>query len=324
MDIQEIIDLLEKAIAEYDGPRIKFYYANANAKYYVAEQKLFDQALTLLNQQSKALNSCPYPPCKGEGKLQQNAGIYYVYCINCGRHTDSFEKDADAITAWNNTNKPEQPKATSIGNKIREIASKDILGQTKLVRDKDILNQAADRLDAWWKYINELKEEVDLLKQQPTAGEFTKKFNGLIEEIKSMFTVSQAMAKNSFDSTTFPIEGETYNPNPPPETSLKLKQQPIEYPNSEFTKVQRAAVQCAIDAYEQDEEWCPTKMSRLLEACDRLDRAEAINKDLLKACEYSHRLLLRNIGQSTHAVALLEAAIAKARKGIKRDGTPSP
>lgn len=33
--------------------------------------------------------------------------------------------------------------------------------------------------------------------------------------------------------------------------------------------------------------------------------------DLLEACKYSHTLLLRGIGQSTHAVALLEAAIAK-------------
>ena len=35
--------------------------------------------------------------------------------------------------------------------------------------------------------------------------------------------------------------------------------------------------------------------------------------DLLAACEYSHTLLLRKIGQTTHAVALLEAAIAKAK-----------
>ena len=33
--------------------------------------------------------------------------------------------------------------------------------------------------------------------------------------------------------------------------------------------------------------------------------------DLLEACKYSHTLILRKIGQATHAVALLEAAIAK-------------
>ena len=62
--------------------------------------------------------------------------------------------------------------------------------------------------------------------------EMTKKFNELVEEIKSMFTVSQAMAKNSFDSTTFPIEGETYNPDPPPETSLKQQPEPTSLGNT--------------------------------------------------------------------------------------------
>lgn len=46
--------------------------------------------------------------------------------------------------------------------------------------------------------------------------EMTKKFNELTEELKSMFMVSQAMAKNSFDSTCLPVEGETDNPDPPP------------------------------------------------------------------------------------------------------------
>jgi len=53
----------------------------------------------------------------------------------------------------------------------------------------------------------------------------------------------------------------------------------------------------------------------LQEACDIIDSAEALNKDLLAACKYSHTLILRKIGQSTHAVALLEAAIAKAEQG---------
>ncbi len=58
---------------------------------------------------------------------------------------------------------------------------------------------------------------------------------------------------------------------------LRTAQEPTEqppaeeYPNSEFIKVQRVAAQYAIEAYEQDEEWCPTKMTRLLEACDRLE-----------------------------------------------------
>ena len=118
MDIQEIIDLLEKA---NEGTTLLPHKA-----YYRVNPDKYNQALTLLKQ---------------------------------------------------------QPKATSIGNKIREIANKDILGQTKLVRDKDILNQAADRLDAWWKYIGELKVQIKVKDEllfayesvrapkQPTAGE---------------------------------------------------------------------------------------------------------------------------------------------------------
>ena len=34
---------------------------------------------------------------------------------------------------------------------------------------------------------------------------------------------------------------------------------------------------------------------------------------LLAACKYNQRLLTENIGQATHAIALNEAAIAKAR-----------
>ena len=69
--------------------------------------------------------------------------------------------------------------------------------------------------------------------------------------------------------------------------ALLKEQPPIErdYPNSEFIKVQRLAVQNAIDAYEQDEEWCPTKTTRLLEACDRLEVLEANQPDLLTACK---------------------------------------
>lgn len=39
-----------------------------------------------------------------------------------------------------------------------------------------------------------------------------------------------------------------------------------------------------------------------------------INKDLLRASIYAHILLTENIGQSTHAIAMLEVAIAKAKE----------
>ena len=129
---------------------------------------------------------------KSGERLERMSDTILRECIECGEETDCIEGICQECTL------KQQPKATSIGNKIREIASKDILGQTKLVRDKDILNQAADRLDAWWKYINELKEEVDLLKQQPKAGDFTKDFReqigrqavgiGSLGEIRRMAT----------------------------------------------------------------------------------------------------------------------------------------
>ena len=168
MDIQEIIDLLEKAKTKLAAIEIR----------------------------TKAR---PYVKDKGDKP---------VWVMARG----GFECIDQALTLLK-----QQPKATSIGNKIREIASKDILGQTKLVRDKDILNQAADRLDAWWKYINELKEEVDLLKQQSTAGDFTKEVRPFINK------------------------------------KLEVKTS-----------------------------WL---MKKLYKACDIIDRAEAINKDLLVALE---------------------------------------
>ena len=63
-------------------------------------------------------------------------------------------------------------------------------------------------------------QTIGLLKQKPTMDEMTKKFNESLEELKSMFTVSQAMAKNSFDTTLSdcrsPVEGKTDNPDPSP------------------------------------------------------------------------------------------------------------
>jgi len=44
---------------------------------------------------------------------------------------------------------------TSIGNSIRRIAER-ILGES----DKNIINQAADRLDVWWRRIEELESVI--------------------------------------------------------------------------------------------------------------------------------------------------------------------
>ena len=60
--------------------------------------------------------------------------------------------------------KQQPTEPTSLGNTIRRIADNSKCNET----DKDIIHQAADRLDAWWKYIGELKEQI---KQQPKAGD---------------------------------------------------------------------------------------------------------------------------------------------------------
>ena len=54
-------------------------------------------------------------------------------------------------------------------------------------------------------------------RQGVAMDNMTEKFNALIEELKSMFIVSQAMARDSFDATiSYPIEGQTDNPDAPP------------------------------------------------------------------------------------------------------------
>lgn len=48
------------------------------------------------------LKPCPFnSPCIGEGKIMHNADIWYVFCKNCGRHTNSYQTRAEAIKAWN-------------------------------------------------------------------------------------------------------------------------------------------------------------------------------------------------------------------------------
>ena len=131
--------------------------------------------------------------------------------------------------------------------------------------------------------------------------EMTKKFNELVEEIKSMFTVSQAMAKNSFDSTLqIPVEGETDNPDPLP--GHEYPQQPTA---GEFTKDFREQIgRQAVGIGSLGE---IRRMAK--EACDRLDRAEAINKELLIECRQAF-----NESHNPKVEKILKAAIAKAKK----------
>ncbi len=87
-----------------------------------------------------------------------------------------------------------------------------------------------------------------------------------------------------------------------------LKQQPA----ADFTKKFHELIKLS------EEHLSDNKIGRLQtygkEACKRLDRAASTKKDLLEACGYSHILLSKGIGQTTHAIAMLEAAIDKAEK----------
>ena len=177
----------------------------------------------------------------------------------------------------------------------------------------------------WWikeNILDFIDHALTLLKQQPTAGDFTEKFNRIIEEAKSMFVISQAMAKNSFDSTLqIPVEGETDNPNPLPDH--EYPQQPTA---GDFTKRLRSFVKL----YEKE---IPRRaeITFLEEACDIIDKAEAINKDLLEACKRmlgamacdelnNGRVFDDDLRKEVKKQA--KAAIAKASpNSIKRDGT---
>lgn len=48
------------------------------------------------------LKPCPFAPCKGEGQVVSEfvAKEFYVYCLNCGRHTDIYDTEEKAIKAW--------------------------------------------------------------------------------------------------------------------------------------------------------------------------------------------------------------------------------
>jgi len=51
----------------------------------------------------------------------------------------------------------------------------------------------------------------------------------------------------------------------------------------DFIEIQRKAAQLEVDAYEEDEDWCPTKTSRLLDACGRLEIIKQQRDDLVDA-----------------------------------------
>jgi len=102
----------------------------------------------------------------------------------------------------------------------------------------------------------------------------TEEFNRLIEELKLMFVVSQAMAKNNFDST-YPVEGKTDNPDPPP-----TKPYPGQQPSSEFTKKVRLNLENWGQVLGiQGDVRIMTIVGWLNEACKRLDESEEFVKE---------------------------------------------
>ena len=144
---------------------------------------------------------------------------------------------------------------------------------------KKALKKGKDNLPNTW----EIDRALALLKaEQPSEGEFCDFMEEVKDEIKKAPKMFHQLQKrdelikelrtnlDKKDKLLFAYE------------SVRAPTQPLtsEYPDSEFTKVQRKAAQLAADAYEEDEEWCPTKTIRLLEACDRLDASKASCKEL--------------------------------------------
>lgn len=75
---------------------------------------------------------------------------------------------------------------TDIGKKVAAIATKEKLG----FEDKLILNQAAQRLDCWWEYIQELIAELG------KQADLEARIKELEEECKGRRAINNAILKN--------------------------------------------------------------------------------------------------------------------------------
>ena len=74
-----------------------------------------------------------------------------------------------------------------------------------------------------------------------------------------------------------------------------LKEQP---PASDFTKVQRLAIESCEASYEGDE-WLPIGLQRLDEAYDSSDASEASRKALLATCEKHKKVHIESYGNTS-------------------------
>jgi len=99
------------------------------------------------------LNKIP-EACKRLDEAEASKERKDVYWIKREEELQSQLKAANIRIKSQN----EPAKPTGIGNSLRRI-SKSITSET----DGNIINQAATRLDCWWKYIKQLKEQADLI-----------------------------------------------------------------------------------------------------------------------------------------------------------------
>jgi len=64
----------------------------------------------------------------------------------------------------------------------------------------------------------------------------------------------------------------------------------------------------------EDEE----KATLICRACNNHEKLVEQNKKLLDACKYCHDLLESGVGQTTHAIAFIDEALALAEKGKEK------
>lgn len=88
---------------------------------------------------------------------------------------------------------------------------------------------------------------------------------------------------------------------------------------SEYTKGESEYLNILMSAWiagQTAERYGKSTENKIKADCEGLMRIKpqfAITIDLLEACEYTKTLLSKGIGQHTHALALIEAAVAKAQ-----------
>ncbi len=185
-EVEQLADKLESTVrnmilSEKPPANPNQHDENCAAKYNNLRLEAGIECTCKPDEKPPELYSCPYLPCKGEGKLQQNAGIYYVHCKNCGRHTDSFETSADAIKVWNDTNKAEKPPASEFTKDCRSVidmpTDESVNSAAYINNLETILRMACDRLET-----TKAEEKMDM----ETMGKLLEENNQQFKRIKEL------------------------------------------------------------------------------------------------------------------------------------------